>query len=287
MRWIDFRYRAEFFVFRVVAALFQALPLELASGLSGWLWRVIAPRLRRHQRAMAQLGLAFPDMNEAERDRIAHEMWETLGRTFAESFHLAEIAASDRITVDPRATEALARTGGHFVICGAHQGNWEIATMGLLRMGLAPTGLYQRIKNPLVDAYVQAMRAPYYPSGLLAKEPATGLKLMRHVKRGGCLALLADLRDGIGVKVPFFGRPAPSTPFPAMLARNLDTPLFAVRIQREPGVRFALSVEEIPVPHTADRDADVLAATASLQAALERSIRARPEQWMWAHRRWG
>ena len=287
MRWIEFRFRLEFLVFRAVAALFATLPLETSSRFSGWLWQLVAPRLRRHRRAMGQLGLAFPELSEVERDRIVHEMWEILGQTFAESFHLDEIYKSDRIRIDPPSQALLAQTDGRFVICAAHQGNWEIATMGLLRAGLAPAGLYQHIKNPLVDAYVRGLRAPYYPAGLLAKERSTALKLLRHVKGGGCLALLADLRDNLGPKVDFFGRPAPSTPFPAMLARTLDAPLYAARIVREPGVRFVLSMEEVEVPRTTDKDADIVAATARLQAALERSIRARPEQWMWAHRRWG
>ena len=56
---------------------------------------------------------------------------------------------------------------------------------------------------------------------------------------------------------------------------------------REPGVRFRLGVERVEVPKTNDRDADVLAATTNLHAAFERTIRDKPEQWMWAHRRWG
>ena len=79
----------------------------------------------------------------------------------------------------------------------------------------------------------------------------------------------------------------PSTPFPALMARNLGLLLFAGRIVREPGVRFRLSVERIEVPVTDDKEADILAATANLQAAFERSIREKPEQWMWAHQRWG
>ena len=173
------------------------------------------------------------------------------------------------------------------VICAAHQGNWEVATMGLLRLGKEPAGLYQRVKNPLVDAYLRDLRAPYYPAGLFAKEPNTAIKLMRLLKRGGCLAMLADLREHSGVKVPFFGQDAPSTPFPALMARNLGLPLIAGRIVREPGVRFRLSVERVETPVTADKEADILAATANLQAAFERSIREHPAQWMWAHQRWG
>ena len=283
---IDLKYRLENGVVRAVAWLVARLPLETASDLSGWIWRRVAPFLGRHDRAIAHLAAAFPDMSETERQRLACDMWECLGRTFAETFYLPEIFASDRIELS--GLEILrAHEGQGMMICAAHQGNWEVATMGLMRLGKEPAGLYQRVKNPLVDAFVRETRSPYYPAGLFAKDPNTAMKLMRVLKRGGCLAMLADLREHTGVKVPFFGRDAPSTPFPGMMARHLGIPLFAGRIIREPGVRFRLSMEEIEVPVTDDKDADILAATANLQAAFERSIRQRPEQWMWAHQRWG
>ena len=283
---IDLKYRLEYGVLRTVAWLVARLPLETASNVSGRIWRMVAPRLKRHQRALSHLAAAFPDMSPAEREDLARAMWEGLGRTFAESFYLPEIFTSDRI--DASGLEILrAHQGQGMVLCAPHQGNWEVATMGLMQLGREPAGLYQRVKNPLVDAYLRDARAPYYPAGLYAKDPATPLKLMRILKRGGCLAMLADLREHSGVKVPFFGREAPSTPFPALMARNLGLPLFAGRVVREPGVRFRLSVEKIEFPVTDDKEADILAATANLQAAFERSIRAHPEQWMWAHQRWG
>ena len=287
MHLTDFKYGFEYVVVRAVAWLVARLPLETASDLSGWIWRKVAPRLRRHNRALAHLAAAFPDLRAAERERLACDMWEVLGRPFAETFYLAEIYASDRIDAADAMGLVQAYEAQGMVVCAAHQGNWEVAAMGLLRLGKAPAGLYQRVKNPRVDRFLKDLRAPYYPAGLFAKEPTTALKLMRLLKRGGCLAMLADLRDHMGLQVPFFGRNAPSTPFPAMMARNLGLPLFAGRIVREPGVRFRLSMEKIDVPVTDDKEADILAATANLQAAFERSIRARPEQWMWAHQRWG
>ena len=80
---------------------------------------------------------------------------------------------------------------------------------------------------------------------------------------------------------------SPSSIFPAMLARAYDAPLFAARLAREPGVRFDFCIEQIPLAKSHDRHADIATASAALQAAFERSIRAAPEQWMWAHRRWG
>jgi len=56
---------------------------------------------------------------------------------------------------------------------------------------------------------------------------------------------------------------------------------------RLPGVRFRIALTQIDVPSTDDRQADIAAATAALHACFEDFIRRNPEQWMWAHRRWG
>jgi KDO2-lipid IV(A) lauroyltransferase len=282
------RYRLEYILFRLIAGLAGALPLETASRISGAAWRLIAPLLKRHRRAMTHLALAFPETSEAELQIIARDMWETLGRVFAESFHLDELAASDRITIENEAElrEMLSQTNG-FVACAAHQGNWEIAVVGLARMGYRTAGIYQRIKNPYVDEMARRVRAPLYPGGLYPKQPATALTVLRYVKSGGVLSIMADLRETRGVKVPFFGRPAPSTPFPALIAVSQNKPLFAAQVIRDPGVRFRISMRPVEVPRTGDREADIAGATANLQAMFEDSIRRHPDQWMWGHRRWG
>ena len=281
------RHRIEFALFCCAEGLFSALPVEMSSALSGKTWRLVAPLLRRHRRALAHLRRAFPEKTDAERERIARDMWENLGRVFAEAFHISEFIASDRIVIEDEAVlRDIVGPSKGAVVCAAHQANWELASIGLLRLNLRPTGVYQRITNPYVERRVKAMRQASYPGGLYPKRASTALELMRYARAGGTIAFLADLREKNGVKVPFFGIPAPSTPFPALVARTLDLPLFAAQMIREPGVRFRLSMQRVDVPKTNNRDADVLAATANVHAAFERTIREKPEQWMWAHRRW-
>ena len=287
-RLTDLRYRLEYGAFLAVAGIFSSLPLEWASALSGKSWRLIAPLLRRHKRALAQLQRAFPDKSAGDCDAIARDMWETMGRTFGEFFHLDELANSERLVVENKAEMVAGLEAARgFVACAAHQGNWEIAVMGLPKRPVPVAGLYQRIKNPYVDAYVLRKRARFYPGGLLQKSAASGVRLLRHVRGGGGVAIMSDLRETQGVCVPFFGLDAPSTPFPALLARSLGAPLYAATIVREPGVRFRLRLDPVEIPQTDDRNADIVQATANLNAAFEASIRKRPEQWMWAHRRWG
>jgi len=172
------------------------------------------------------------------------------------------------------------------VACGLHMGNWEITSQGALHIGKRAAGVYQKIANPLVDRDVSAARAPLYPGGLMEKSPRTARALLRHAQEGGCAAFLADQRDRRGIEVSFFGRPARSATFPALVARSTGTPLYVCRVKRLDGVRFSLRIEQVTVPRTADREADVAAATSAIQSAFEAMIREAPEQWMWAHRRW-
>jgi len=288
------RYRIEDLGFVCAGAIARALPLTVASWISGRIWRTLGPLVSgRHERALANLAMAYPALSDKERCAIARAMWDNFGRTFAESFRLAEIASGHSVALgNPDAlTSGLQHQDSQHqgtIICAPHQANWEIAVLAVTaRTGKKPAGVYQRIKNPLVDARVRAMRAALYPGGLFPKNSQTARQLIRIARDGGTLAMLADQRDFRGLRVPFFGQPAPSTPFPAMLARTYGLKLFAGQIVRMPGVRFRIDLIEIAVPKTDDKDADIFEATAALQSEFERTIRERPEQWMWSHRRWG
>lgn len=280
------RHRLEYAGFRALEAIVMALPLEAASAGSGKAWRLIAPRLYRQKRALKNLELAYPEKTENERKEIAAAMWENLGRTFAESFHLKRIVAEGRIAFEPEERFDEIARGGPFVVCGLHLGNWEIVAHAGKRMGAPLTGVYQRLSNPDVDAETHKLRAFLYEGGLLPKAPVTARALLRAAQEGGYPAFLADLRDDRGAKVPFFGHPARSNTFPALLARTTGLPLYAGAAFREPGVRFTIRIERVPVPVTKDRAADAVAATAALQRQFEAFIRKAPEQWMWAHRKW-
>jgi KDO2-lipid IV(A) lauroyltransferase len=280
------RYRLEYIVFRAAQAAATSLPLEAVSWSSGLAWRLIAPRLHRQERALRNLALAYPELPEAERKRIAGAMWENLGRTFGESFRLRTIVDEKRIRFEPKEQLEEIIRGGPCVVCGMHLGNWELVAYASKLMGVPFSGVYQRLSNPFVDEESRKLRAFLYDGGLLPKTPVTARSLMKAAKSGGYPAFLADLRDDNGAAVPFFGRPALATVFPALLARKTGLPLYAGAAFREPKVRFVIRGARVEVPHTDDPAADAVAGTAALHAQFEAFIRQAPEQWMWAHRKW-
>ncbi len=283
---IRLRYWLEYAALRSFDAFTRALPLEVAARFSGRLWGVIVPHLSRHRRADRHLAAMMPELSVAERRRILHAMWRNLGQTFLETLQIDRILAEpDRIELDASCREIMRRTvaeGG--IVASAHMGNWELAAAPFAAAG--GRGVYRPLSNPLVDAYLFKIREPFYKGGLLAKGDGAARGLASHARRGAPIGQMADLHNASGVRVPFFGRLAPSTPTPALLARRYDRPLFAVVLVRVATCRFQMQAVEIEVPHSDDRAADIREATAKIQSVFEGWIRRWPEQWTWAHSRY-
>ncbi|WP_316862417.1 lauroyl acyltransferase [uncultured Cohaesibacter sp.] len=290
MRKVTFSHRIEYAVLRAVISILRLLPLKVSSSMMGWAWKVVAPKLSRQKRAMAHLRASFPEKSEQELYAITLGMWENLGRTFAEGLLADEFLghASSFFEQPEGYDDLVARineVGG--IIVSLHSGNWELGGVVSMNYGFDASVVIQRLKNPLVHDYMIGKRAATFRGGVFSKGDRAGLRIMSSLKGGTVAAIMADLRDIRGVKVPFFGRPAPTNSFPARLARQSGAPLVAIRILRKGGVHFEILVEEIKVPHTDDAEADVYEGTAAIQAVFERWIRDVPEQWMWAHKRWG
>jgi Kdo2-lipid IVA lauroyltransferase/acyltransferase len=285
----EVRFKLELMLLRAYSAAMSSLPLDFAINATGWVAQHLPAWSGRDKRAARHLQEAMPELDAAIRARILRDMRRGLGMTIAETVLIDRIAQQpDRITLDAAGREALqlAKDSGAVFVC-PHIGNWEVSVLPFVPLGICNAAVYMRVKNPLFDAELLARRKKYYPGGLYEQGRLAAKALARHLQDGGTVGVMADLRDDLeDCVVPFFGRDAPSTIFPALLARRYNRPLIADCVVRIGPGRFQLKVEKIPVPHTADRRADIRDATASIQACFERWIRQNPDQWLWAHRRY-
>jgi KDO2-lipid IV(A) lauroyltransferase len=266
----------------------NALPLPIAASVSAFFWRLIAPKLKRHQRALQNLRVALPALDPVEQDRLLNAMWDNLGRTSAEAFRLGSIADDASAVTLNFTKDALEVIKGPTpaIFVSLHSGNWEVTALAAEKFDRPLIGVYKKILNPLVDSAVTRVRSRFYKGGLVSRAPDTVRRITRAIKQGYSVALMADLRDSHGDFVPFFGIPSRSTNFPALLARLHHLPVIAVRATRTSPGHFRIDGERLDLAETADRKADIVENTARLQALLERWIRENPALWMWGHRRW-
>jgi Kdo2-lipid IVA lauroyltransferase/acyltransferase len=279
---------AEAVALELVMAIFAALPVDHASACGGRIARVIGPHLGISRRALANLARAMPENDAAENRRILRCMWENLGRALAEHPHLGHICdgVSGRVEIiNGDAVLDLVTSRRPALLFGAHLANWEVGPSTVHRMmGDALLSVYRAANNPWVE---RMLRRRLPARRAVAKGAAGGRELVRHVRRGGAAAMLVDQKQNDGIAVAFFGAAAMTAPAIARLGRRFDCPIVPIRVERLEGAHFRFTVEEaLDTVATGNAVADVLATMMRVNAIIEDWVRARPEQWLWLHRRW-
>ena len=270
---------------RALLRALDALPYDRRIPAAGSLFaRLIGPGAGWTARARANLALSLPALPDTERARIARAVCDNVGRSIAEMY--AGDAFLDRVSDLPlvgEGAEALiaARDAGRPVVgVTAHFGNYNAARGAIIGQGLDMGSLYKPMRNPLFNAHYEdamaALGGPMFPRnrrGVAA--------MVRHLRTGGMVALLADLHVGDGVPIPFFGRPAMTALTAAELANRYDALLVPFHGIRAPdGMGFTVRIgPEAPAGEPEAR-------MRWLTADLEGLVRAHPAQWFWIHRRW-
>jgi len=277
-----------------VSTFFIGLLVGLLRWLSPVTRRVLAEGLGdlayllgiRRRVAFENLRAAFPELTEPERRQIAHRCYHHLVQTAFDA------VTADRVTDLEKAVvvenwgafgEALQRGG--VLLASAHFGSWELFADVMTRRGVKLSA----VVRPLEGAFnARVVKARQDAGVQLILQRGALRAMLKAVRAGRCVAQLIDqsLPADAGVFVPFFGRPASTTPALAMAAVVTKAPVF-VGVSMRGGDEVRMIMEgPIPVPDTGDRRADVTALTATLTAEVEKLIRRAPEQWLWLHRRW-
>jgi KDO2-lipid IV(A) lauroyltransferase len=266
----------------------RSLGPERASSLVGTLTRIVGLRLPVSRVADSNLKGALPELDAAARRRIVGQVWETVGR------NVGELSQLDRFREcsDRPGWEILGRENlpvGQAIFFSAHFGNWEMILPIASQLGLDVAGFYRRASSPVVEEVIQIQRmAAVGPRVRMFTKGAQGARdAFRHIVAGGSIGLLVDQKMNDGISVPFFGRPAMTAPAAAQFALRFDLPLIPIRVERLGACRFRVVCEPaLAKSVSGDRVADTLALATTMNAAIERWVRADPGAWLWLHRRW-
>lgn len=302
MYWLlDIRHRLEYALLRILIGIVRLCPLELASNISAKLTQKISRGGRRHRNALANLEIAYPEKTPEQRETIAMEMWDNIGRVIVETMQIDRILADpDRIEIEnlPMVLRYKDKMGA-VIAATMHMGNWELASWPLAVAGSKTAAVYRLVTNPYVDDYLQEKRKLLFPGGLFGKGGykgkstgfATARMLGRFLRQHGrhdtaSLGFVADLYDRNGVPVPYFGQEVKFSPFPALLVRRLNARMWIARcIRTGKQSRFRVNVVEVKVPRTDNEEEDIRTITASMQKQFEEWIRETPGQYMWSNKR--
>jgi KDO2-lipid IV(A) lauroyltransferase len=269
------------------------LPLSISRPIGRTFGRsalALLPRSRR--RIGAHLEIAFPDLDRSRREALLKNTANHFGLMLAEVAWLWQ--------AQPQDLEDLCKMDGvdHFfqaledgrgvIFTTGHCGTWELMSARLPIGGVPLATAARELDDPRLDKLVTALRSRFGTEVIL-RGPSAGKQMVRALAANRVAALLIDqdIRGIPGVFVPFFGRPAWTPSGAAMLAVRKSCPVVPGFIHRRLDGTHKIEIHPpLPIPSDGTLEDRVEEVTAAATAAVERQIRAHPEQWVWMHRRW-
>ena len=145
-------------------------------------------------------------------------------------------------------------------------------------------GVYQYMKNSLMDEIAKSGRSRYCDDGLMFERKQPLRTLLRWIRKGLPMSYSPDQDAGRkGVFVPFFHPLSSTTPALAKFIATTHSVVIPCTNEMLPwgqGYRVTLG-KRIPNLHTNNELED----TAAMNRAIEKMVRVLPEQYLWVHKR--
>lgn len=245
---------------------------------------IVAPLAGWRTRIRENLAHAMPDLPARDVERIVGSVSDNVGRTLIEIYSGEDfVTRTMESPMDGPGLAALedARAADRpMVLVTAHLGNYDAVRGKLSRTGYPMGALYRPMRNRAFNAhYVDAISTiaePVFPTD------ARGIAgLVRHLKEGGIIGIVADVGSRKAPLLTFFGQPAHTPVSAAEWALKYDAVLIPIFGLRQPdGLSFRIHVADPIAPGTPEAMMQLYNDT------VEEIVRADPDQWFWIHRRW-
>lgn len=279
--------RFGYILFRVAASIIGLLPEAVIRNLGVWAGGVASKR-RTTDRVLPTSHMRRVIGTEASETELAEAvdgMYRSYGRYWAETFWFRPrrrrsiLRRVQRVNFGPVYKAQAANRGIVFAV--THVGNWEIAGLIAEDMGLNLMAVAEDLPNERITQWFVDVRAKFGIDIVLTSDKKLRSKMIRRLKDGGALALLAD-RDvtGGGIPTRFFGEETSLPAGPAALAELTDSVLLPVTVYFNAGAGHRIVVgDPVETPETSTRAERIKLGTQRVTDALEWMIREEPSQW--------
>ena len=282
-------------VARAFLRFLEALPLPAFAAFCEAVMLLVCAIDRKHRRiARINLRIAFPEMGDAEADRIIRSCYRQMGTSAAEFVHLPKMDAAYirehfriegaehiRESLEVRNQPAMGMTG--------HFGNWELLSHVLGARTKPIAFIVRPLKSEILDRIVTERRECV--GNIVIRKADSAKEVMKILRRRIFVGILIDqnVDRNKGILVDFFTRKAYTTFGIARLALAMNAAIHPGFIFRDPARKFHHVLRfgpPLPIDPGAPREEEVARVTRRCNEELEKVIREAPDQWMWFHRRW-
>ncbi len=175
------------------------------------------------------------------------------------------------------------------IVVTCHSCNWEMSAIAYSEYShLNLMSVRRRMSNTKLD---ELFYKRIYDRHVSCEKKGAVRPLMKMLHKKQTIALLVDQhaseKEG-GVMTTFFDQPARTHITPARIHLKTGVPIivFVLRRTEKRGYYQLLVNDPIEMVPTGDDTKDIADVTCMYTAQLEKFISEKPEEWLWAHRRW-
>ncbi len=279
-----------YFIFRFYILLFRFIPFRILFYFADMVFYLIYYVVGyRKQVVFSNLRNSFPEKSTEEITTIAKSFYHHLSDMLIESlkaFTMTEESVVKRYQyTNVEMLDDLYKKGQSVICIAGHYGNWE---WGGLASGVQlmhkPVGFYKPLSNKYIDAYVQRSRVK--GRSKLASITQTAETFQADYGEPAIFYMVADQSPSsprLAYWVDFLNQDTAALHGPEKYARIYNLPVvFGTVIKVKRGyyrVDFSMLEPEPVKTKTGEL-------TARFMKRLEEVIKAKPEYYLWSHRRW-
>ncbi|MGD9577871.1 MAG: lysophospholipid acyltransferase family protein [Syntrophorhabdus sp.] len=279
---------------KIFQQFLRILPENCQQGVGIFLGRSAFKILKKRSKiAITNIQRVFKHYSEKEARDVALRCFEKLGINFVEALLLPYIPTKDyekRFSIEDReyVDEALLLNKGMIALV-FHYANWEIMGVASWFFKNPIIVLARPLKShKMIDKFMNRMRTS---TGLtVIGNVNTSKDVMKFLKENKIIAILGDQREkrSKGVYVDFFGESVPTTRGITTIGMKTGAPVLPVYFVRKGFLRYVIRCNEpLEMERKGNIEELIRKNTRKINAFLETLILENPDEWFWAHQRWG
>lgn len=279
-----------------IAFLVSLVPWKAVPALSRFFGKVLfAIDKRDKEIAYRNLDVIYKDkpMNKEEKDELIRKVFRNVARVGLEMIKINTVNEKNyerfvRMEGYENVDKALAKGKGLIVVT-AHLGSWEFLGGIPAKLGKHVVAIMNRQHNPYTDAWIRNIRQKKGKIQCLYNEIGDLTKIIRHLKKGGIVAMVTDQTYYFKpIFVPFFGRTAATADGPARFHIKFGAPIMMAFGVYQPDGKYLLEYHEPKTfEKTGNDDKDCETIMTWINGQFEKAVLAHPDQWFsLMHDRW-
>ncbi len=280
-----------YYIFYGINWVITLMPLSVLYIFSDFLYIVLYyfPSYRRKVVA-DNLKNSFPDKTEQEIKCIEKKFYKHLADLFIETFKLTHMSKEQmmrRFTVSNLEIidKLLAEKRDTIAVLG-HYNNWEWLSVLPLYSKYKSVSIYKPLQNKYFDRFVNNLRSK---NGMVLTPMSNIIREIINDRKNGINTISAFISDQTPIKTEikfwttFLNQDTPIYMGTEKVASKYDMAIVFFHIQKIKRGYYNLNIELL-FEHTVGLPEHLI--TETHVKRLEKTIREKPEFWIWSHRRW-